>query len=65
MFTSIIDNSMYDGEWAEGMRQGKGTLKLYNGELTEQLWTNDTLEEPMFGASGGFSLLFLLFFFRP
>mmetsp|Transcript_12545 Transcript_12545/g.17380 ORF Transcript_12545/g.17380 Transcript_12545/m.17380 type:complete len:130 (+) Transcript_12545:1077-1466(+) len=51
-FTSIVDNSVFEGDWVAGNRHGKGMLKFYDGSTLEQNWTHGSLETPVFGLLG-------------
>jgi len=44
LFTSIIDNSVFEGDWVDGTRHGKGVIKYFDGTLKEQVWKNGLLQ---------------------
>ncbi len=34
---------IFDGEWLDGLREGKGLIKYFDGTLKEQFWKNGVL----------------------
>jgi len=51
-FQSIVDNSIFEGEWVGGYRSGRGSLRFSDGKTVEQIWTNGVVQENIFGRKG-------------
>ena len=60
IFISTVDNSVFEGEWLEGLRHGKGTLKVYDGTITEQNWVKGSLIGKILSSTSFVIVFFLL-----
>jgi hypothetical protein len=40
------DGRIFEGTWANGLRNGPGKLKLLDGRSLSGTWRNDSLQQP-------------------